>query len=300
MVRFGIHIPNFGLFGEPAAVVELAQEAERAGWDGLFIWDHIRWEQDALPMVDPWIALAAVAQATERLRLGAMITPVARRRPWKLARETVSLDRLSGGRLIFGAGLGWGKEIEFAAFAEEVDDRKRAAILDEGLDVMTGLWSGERFSYSGEHFTVLDATFLPAPLQTPRIPIWIGGLWPNPRPFRRAARWDGVVPERRAGGTVSPAEVADIRAFVREHGAGDRPFDIVVGGYTNRDRTYDEQFGEYERNGLTWWMERLDPDRQLTPADTFALVAMGPLRAPDSTPFIARSEQEPRVPPSVP
>jgi alkanesulfonate monooxygenase SsuD/methylene tetrahydromethanopterin reductase-like flavin-dependent oxidoreductase (luciferase family) len=276
MIRFGIHIPNFGPFGEPAAVVDLAQAAERAGWDGLFIWDHIRWENDADPMVDPWIALAAAAQATDRLRLGAMITPLARRRPWKLARETVSLDRLSSGRLIFGAGLGWGKEIEFADFGEETDDRQRAGMLDEGLDVMTGLWSGESFSFSGEHFMARDVTFLPRPVQIPRIPIWIAGLWPNPRPFRRAARWDGVVPERRAGGTVSAAEVAEIRTFVRDEGAGDRPFDIAVGGYSDRDRGYEDQFGEYERNGLTWWWERLDPDRQLSTDETFALVAAGP------------------------
>jgi hypothetical protein len=238
-------------------------------------------------VVDPWIALAAAAQATERLRLGAMITPVARRRPWKLARETVSLDRLSGGRLIFGAGLGWGKEVEFAAFGEEADERRRAGILDEGLDVMTGLWSGRPFDYAGEHFIAQDVTFLPPPVQTPRIPIWIAGLWPNIRPFRRAARWDGAVPERRSGGTVSAAEVAEIRAFVRDHRTADRPFDIVVGGYSERDRPYDDQFGEYEHNGLTWWMERLDPDRRLSDADTFALVAAGPPKESDPTQPVA-------------
>jgi len=278
MIRFGVHIPNFDQFAEPAAVVEMAQTAERAGWDGLFIWDHIRWEHDDWPVTDPWIALAAAAQATQTIRLGPMITPLTRRRPWKLARETVALDRLSGGRVIFGAGLGWGLGVEFAAFGEESDDRRRGAMLDEGLAVMAGLWSAEPFSFSGEHFRVDDVTFRPGPLQTPRIPVWIAGLWPNPRPFRRAARWDGVFPERLAGGVLSPAEVAQIAAFVREAGAGDRPFDIAIGGYSERQQGYESQFGEYERAGLTWWFERLDPARGLSLRESIELVGAGPPR----------------------
>jgi alkanesulfonate monooxygenase SsuD/methylene tetrahydromethanopterin reductase-like flavin-dependent oxidoreductase (luciferase family) len=300
MIRFGIHIPNFGHFGEPSAVVEIAQTAERGGWDGLFIWDHIRWEHDRSPVVDPWIALAAAAQATETLRLGTMITPLARRRPWKLARETVSLDRLSGGRVIFGAGLGWGKDFEFAAFGDEADDRARAAMLDEGLAVMTGLWSGSPFSFSGEHFRAENVTFLPRPVQAPRIPIWIAGLWPNPRPFRRAARWDGVFPERLAGGTVSAAEVAEINAYVRSHRTSEEPFDIAVGGYSHRSIEYDKQFGAYEDSGLTWWFERLDPSRQLSPEDTFELVASGPPREGGVEGASgAGGEEELSVPPSA-
>lgn len=276
MVKFGVHIPNFGPFGEPAAVVELAQSAERAGWDGLFIWDHIRWEHDEWPVADPWIALAAAAHATEKLKLGTMITPLARRRPWKVARETVSLDHLSGGRLIFGTGLGWGADVEFGAFGEERDDRLRAAMLDEALEVMTGLWSGRPFSFSGDHFRVDNATFLPGPVQRPRIPIWVAGLWPNKRPFRRAARWDGVFPERLAGGTVSPQEVADISAFIRSQDGAQSSFDIAVGGYSDTSQDYEARLGEYERSGLTWWFERLDPSRGLSPTDTFELVAAGP------------------------
>jgi alkanesulfonate monooxygenase SsuD/methylene tetrahydromethanopterin reductase-like flavin-dependent oxidoreductase (luciferase family) len=276
MIKFGVHIPNFGHFGEPAAVVELAQVAERAGWDGLFLWDHIRWEHDAWPVVDPWIALAAAAHATNKLRLGTMITPLARRRPWKVARETVSLDRLSGGRVIFGAGLGWGSDVEFAALGDEADDRLRAAMLDEGLAVISGLWSARPFSFSGEHFTINDVTFLPGPLQTPRIPVWIAGLWPNRRPFRRAARWDGVFPERLSGGTLSPAEVADIAAFVREEGCDETSFDIAIGGYSTSSQSYEEQFGAYERSGLTWWLERMDPSRGLSSLETFELVGAGP------------------------
>ncbi len=276
MIKFGVHIPNFGPFGEPAAVVQMARTAEDAGWDGVFLWDHIRWEHDRWPIVDPWIALAAAAQATSRVRLGLMVTPLNRRRPWKVARETASLDRLSQGRLIFGAGLGWGKAVEYAAFGEETDDRIRAEQLDEGLEVLAGLWSGRPFSFDGEHYIVHDATFIPTPLQTPRIPVWIAGLWPNRRPFRRAARWDGAFPERREGGMVSPAEVAEISAYLRAQGDPDRPYDIVVGGYSHRSEPYEKQFAPYENNGLTWWFERLDDSRRLSPEETFEFVAAGP------------------------
>jgi hypothetical protein len=278
MIKFGLHIPNFGHFGEPVAVVELAQAAEEAGWDGFFVWDHIRWEHDGWPVADPWILLAAVAQATSKLRLGTMVTPLARRRPAKLARETVSLDRLSGGRMIFGAGLGWGADAEFAALGEPTDDRLRAAMLDEGLAVMSGLWSGRAFSFSGEHFTIDDVTFLPAPIQTPRIPVWIAGLWPNLPPFRRAARWDGAFPERRDGGTLSPADVADIGAFVRRQGNDNPSFDIAISGYSDLSLSYETQFEQYEGSGLTWWFERLDPSRGLSFGASLELVAAGPPR----------------------
>lgn len=302
MIKFGIHIPNFDPFGEPGAVVEIALVAEDAGWDGLFIWDHIRWEHDEWPVVDPWIALAATAQATSTLRLGTMITPLARRRPWKVARETVSLDQLSHGRMILGAGLGWGKDVEFAAFGEEADDRTRAAMLDEGLTVLTGLWGGSPFSFEGEHFRAQDVTFLPPPIQQPRIPIWIAGLWPNRRPFRRAARWDGVFPERVAGGTVSAAEVAEIRDFIRGERSTDQPFDIAVGGYSDMALEYEEQFGAYERNGLTWWFERFDPSRGLSLQEIRQLVAAGPPRGSspaESTPLTSGGEERVGVPPST-
>jgi hypothetical protein len=276
LIKFGVHIPNFGPFGEPAAIVQLAQTADAAGWDGVFLWDHIRWEHDQWPIADPWIALAAAAQATTRVRLGLMVTPLNRRRPWKVARETATLDRLSEGRLIFGAGLGWGREIEYAAFGEETDDKIRAAQLDEGLEVLAGLWSGQPFSFDGEHYTVRDATFIPTPVQRPRIPVWIAGLWPNRRPFRRAARWDGAFPERREGGMVSPAEVGEISDYLRAQGGSDRSYDIVVGGYSHRSEPYEQQFAAYESNGLTWWFERLDDARRLSPEEMFELVAAGP------------------------
>src|SRR6478752_1420665 len=165
-MQFAVFLPNFGPFGDTDALVELARDAEANGWNGFFIWDHIQLDgADTGPIVDPWVALTAVACATENLRIGTMITPLARRRPWKLARETVTLDRVSHGRLTFGVGLGYPPEDEFGTFGEETDDRVRADKLDEGLEILDGLWSGEKLEYSGEHFQVSGAQFQPRPAQ---------------------------------------------------------------------------------------------------------------------------------------
>ena len=262
-MRYAFFLPNFGPFGDTEALIELARDAEVSGWDGFFIWDHIQLDgADTGPIVDPWVALTAVADATSSIRIGTMITPVARRRPWKLARETVTLDRISGGRLNIGVGLGYPPEDEFGTFGEETDDRVRAAKLDEGLDILDRLWSGEKFDYDGEHYKISGAQFLPRPEQQPRIPVWCGGWWPNLRPFRRAARWDGVAPELApAGGTPTPAQVREIAAYVKEHGARD-PFDIAVNGYSDPDNGPEAgSIAEYEDAGLTWWMERIDTER---------------------------------------
>ena len=200
MVKHGVDFPPFEEFADPRFMAELAYEAEQAGWDGVFTWDHV-WLGMKEPFADPWVALSAVAMRTERVRIGAMVTPLARRRPWQVARATVSLDHLSDGRLIFGAGLGSPPDTEFGVFGEETDRKIRARKLDEGLDVLAGLWSGEPFSYEGEEYRIDDVTFLPKPMQQPRIPVWVGGQWPNRAPFRRAARWDGAFPTANDGNT---------------------------------------------------------------------------------------------------
>jgi probable F420-dependent oxidoreductase len=271
-VRHAIFAPNFGPFGDPRALVELGRSAEQAGWDGLFLWDHIQWDgsdadpdpasgrDTATPLVDPWVALGAVAATTERLRLGTMITPLARRRPWKLARETVTLDRLSGGRVNLGVGLGFPPRTEFETFGEVGDPRERAVALDEGLAVLDGLWSGEELSYAGRRYSVDGARFQPEPVQRPRIPVWCAGWWPNRRPFRRAARWDGVIPELVGGATPAPADVAEIREFVQGLRETDAPFDLAINGHTDPGRE-GSRLGEYEAAGTTWWLERFDPER---------------------------------------
>ncbi len=257
-MKFGVVLPNFGPFGDPYEISELAKHAERAGWDGFFLWDHIHREKDRCgPIVDPWIALTAVAMSTSSLRIGTLITPLARRRPWKVARETVSLDRLSGGRLTLGVGLGIRGDDEFGRFGEAASGRERAAALDEGLDVLLGLWSGSPFSYGGSVYQVDDACFQPRPLQQPRIPIWAGGWWPNRRPFRRAARLDGVAPELRGGATPGPSDISEIRAYISEHRETSHPFDIVINGHARERAPLDELMSA----GATWWLERFDgPD----------------------------------------
>ena len=277
-MQYAVFLPNFGPFGDAEALIELARDAELKGWDGFFIWDHIQLDgADTGPIVDPWVALTAVADATSSLRLGTMITPLARRRPWKVARETVTLDRISGGRLTIGVGLGYPPEDEFGTFGEETDDRVRADKLDEGLEILDGLWSGEKLDYEGEHYRISGAQFLPKPLQEPRIPIWCGGWWPNRRPFRRAARWDGVAPELApAGGTPTPAQVAEIAAYVKEHGAREG-FDIAVNGYSEPGSDPEAgSIADYEAAGLTWWMERTDTERLFSFDQTQQRVHAGP------------------------
>lgn len=267
-MRLGLSVPNFGDFGDPNAVVKLAIEAEAAGWDGFFLWDHIKLFADwTPPVIDPWVTLAAVAQATDRIKLGPMVTPVSRRRPHKLARETVTLDHLSGGRLILGVGLGAPSDVDFGNFGDEADDRTRADMLDEGLGVITGLWRGEPFSHHGTHYRVEETTFLPPPVQQPRIPIWVGGFWPNRRPFRRAARWDGLFPITVGRPDefleTTPAGLAEIIAYVQRHRPARLPFDVVLSGPSPGDVSERAEFmAAYEEVGLTWWLEAVGmPDR---------------------------------------
>lgn len=263
-MQYAVFLPNFNIFSDPKTLVKLAQDAEAAGWDGFFIWDHIArsWVVDT---VDPWIALAAIAASTERIKLGAMVTPLARRRPWKVARETVTLDHLSDGRLIFGVGLGGasGAEAEWGNFGEAMDFKERAKITDEALDIMTGLWSGQPFAYEGEVFTVKESQFTPPPVQTPRIPIWAAGYWDNKAPFRRAARWDGAFPLIKVG-LDEVASIRAVRDFIASLREDDTPFDIVHCGNRTPTPADDPARGAeivapFAEAGATWWFEPISP-----------------------------------------
>jgi alkanesulfonate monooxygenase SsuD/methylene tetrahydromethanopterin reductase-like flavin-dependent oxidoreductase (luciferase family) len=256
-VRCAIGLPNLGDYGDPALLAELAQRAEAAGWDGVFLWDHIA-REPGWPAADPWVTAGAIAAKTERVRLGVLVTPLARRRPWKVARETASLDVLSGGRLVVGAGLGSRGDAEFAAFGDEADPRVRAELLDEGLDILTGLWSGEPFSFKGRHHRVRETVFLPRPVQRPRPPVWIAGRWPRRPAFRRAARYDGVFPVFDGVGYAEmppPERLAEAVRYTREHRETDAHFDIVLEGLS--DGPDPERVAAYEAVGLTWWIEKL-------------------------------------------
>lgn len=273
-MKFGISLPPFGEYAEPRYLAEIAREAEAVGWDGFFIWDHIMFDPTFHPIVDPWIGLAAVALNTQKIRIGTMITPVPRRRPWQLARETVSLDRLSGGRVVFGVGLGEPPEWDYGFFGEEQDAKIRAQKLDEGLAIIDGLWSGERFSYSGEHYKLQEMRFLPRAIQSPRIPIWVGGTWNKHKPMRRAAQWDGYFPLKWQE-ILTPDEWKVIMDYVNQHRTSTAPFDWVHGGALPGDDLAKavEIVKPYEEIGVTWWIESVDPWRfgwkwedNLTPA----------------------------------
>lgn len=253
--RCAVGIPNIGEYADPRVVRELAVLAEQNHWDGLFLWDHLTYRGDQ-PVTDPQVAVAAAAAATERIRLGICVVQLGRRRPAKVAREIASLDVLSGGRIVLGVGLG-SYPGDFSLFGDDPDPRVRGRKTDEGLEVLDGLWSGERFDYAGEYFTVDGATFRPTPVQRPRVPVWVAGSWPARPPFRRAARWDGTFPIFRdvpGDQNVPPELLAEAVSFVRSHRAsGAGPFDVVLEGATPGA----PPLAEYLEAGLTWWVEKL-------------------------------------------
>jgi alkanesulfonate monooxygenase SsuD/methylene tetrahydromethanopterin reductase-like flavin-dependent oxidoreductase (luciferase family) len=258
-MQYGIYLPNFGPYGDARVLASLARDAENAGWDGFFLWDHMAGH--ALPFVDPWVALTAIALNTQRIRVGTTVTPLPRRRPWKIARETVSLDHLSGGRLTLGVGIGLG-EAEWDDLGEETDLKKRGEMLDEALNVLVGLWSGEPFSYAGKYYHIAKAHFLPKPLQQPRIPIWVGGFWPNKTPFRRAAQWDGMFPLFDVWTeTERLAQLEAVIAYVRERCQQEHPLDIVCMGMTPGAEPAQAAATVAQRaqRGATWWLELIGP-----------------------------------------
>jgi alkanesulfonate monooxygenase SsuD/methylene tetrahydromethanopterin reductase-like flavin-dependent oxidoreductase (luciferase family) len=269
-MRHALYVPPFATFGDVSLLVELAVSAEDAGWDGFFLWDHLLYQTD-VPFVDAWITLAAIAVSTERIRLGPLITPLPRRRPWKVAREAVTLDHLSDGRLTLGVGLGIDFWHEFSAFGEAADDdQARAELLDDGIDILFGLWSGEPVHYEGRRLRVDSARFLPRPLQQPRIPVWSAALWPpRPGPLRRAARCDGVMPFDERG-PLTPDDVHTLRTEIQRLRADDRPFDICLYGPA-------ADAAAYEAAGATWLVESLLPEEDLDWVRR--TVAAGPTRA---------------------
>lgn len=224
----GIYAAPFDELVDPNTVAELAGLAEDRGWDGFFVWDHVRYREPVRAVADPWVTLAAIAAATERLRIGPMVTPLSRRRIQKVARETVSLDLLSKGRLTLGVGLGSDRNDELERFGEVVDPRERARLLDEGLARLAAYWGGE---------------FEPPPVQRPRIPVWAGAWWPHRRPVRRAARWDGLFPIDLPG----PDALAELAAEVQEMRPDPgQPFDLVV------ERPPGEEAKPWQEAGATW------------------------------------------------
>ena len=267
-MKYAVYLPTFSPYAHPRVLADLAREAEQAGWDGFFIWDDVAgYDTD---LTDPWIGLAAAAVNTSRIRLGALVTPLARRRPWKVARETVALDQLSGGRLVFGVGTGGGDE-QYGDLGDVPNHRVRGEMLDEGLEIMTGLWTGLPFQFEGQHYHIRKARFRPVPVQQPRIPIWVGGVWPHKRPLERMARWDGMfqisfdLPGRDEELRRLRESIRTVQAM-RSPQAG--PLDVVVTGITPfQDQAQGQEItAAYAQAGATWWLESIAPLRDGDPS----------------------------------
>lgn len=247
-MKRAIDVGPFDELADPRVLADLAAGAEDRGWDGFFVWDHINYRAPVRAVADPWVSLAAIACATSRVRIGALVTPLSRRRVHKVARETVTLDWLSSGRLTFGAGLGSTRNNELEPYGEVVDPRERARLLDQGLDALARYWAGE---------------FEPLPIQRPRPPVWVAGVWPNQRPLQRALRWDGLF----TIGLPGPEALAGLAATIRE-ARPDGSFDLIT------ELPPDTDLGPWERAGLTWAVTHFGV--QPTAADVRAVIETGP------------------------
>jgi alkanesulfonate monooxygenase SsuD/methylene tetrahydromethanopterin reductase-like flavin-dependent oxidoreductase (luciferase family) len=244
-MRFGLHVANFGAFADPIEVAALAQRAEAAGWDGFFLWDHVVRSEGDLPLADPWILLAVVAAATSRLRIGPLITPLSRRRPWNVARQVATLDHLSAGRVVLGVGLGVSQGPELNNFSEETDPATRGDMLDEGITILRQAWSGEPVDHAGTHYRIDSVRFVPPPVQGPSLPIWAATERTTGRPVRRAASLDGIFPFG-----LRPDDLPALLTTVSRHRkAGLGGFDVVAGGT--------DDWAAWQAAGATWWLRVL-------------------------------------------
>ncbi len=247
-MQFGVTLPYDE---DPRDILEMACDAEAAGWNGVFVWDGITGG-------DPWVLLAAIAAKTERIKLATMLTPISRRRPWKLAQEAATLDQRSGGRVILPVGLG-APETGFDKFGEVTDRKVRAEMLDEGIEVLSGLWSGEPFTYDGTHYQVSDVTFEPLPLQRPRVPIWVVGAWRRMKSMQRVLACDGFIPYNLDGNhaETTPDELREMADWISENRTATTQFDILWEANTPGDdpARCTEIVQPWANAGATWWLE---------------------------------------------
>ncbi|WP_130336131.1 LLM class flavin-dependent oxidoreductase [Micromonospora kangleipakensis] len=281
-MRHGLEICCGGPSVTASLLVELGELAERAGWDGLFFEDYlIYYDGDDPPTYDPWLLLTAIAGRTGHVRLGTTVTSLPRRRPAKLAREVLTLDHLSAGRATVAVGVGDPKDRGVAAFGEQTDLKTRAAMLDEGLDLLVGLLGGDRVAHRGAHYRADGVTMRPAPVQAPRVPVWVGGSTQAKAVLRRAARADGIVPYKLTDtdgwSDLTPDEVHDLVTALPATRADGEPFDVAIGGRRRRpdERAERAYVGELAAAGATWWLEFIKAG---DPAAMRAAVARGPLR----------------------
>ena len=256
-MHYGFILPG----GDVWTIPEMAEEAEAAGWDGVFIPDSISIDTPNYPPgpgYDPWILLALMAARTERILLGPMLAAISRRRPWKLARETVTLDHLSRGRIVLPVGLGAAADdAGFYKVGEEMSARGRAQLMDECLAILNGAWSGEVFSHDGEHYHVQPMQLLPPSVQRPRIPVWVVGAWPRQKSMQRVLRWDGIIPQKMDGTPMTPDDIRAIKAYVQANRQLSTPFAITCEGETpGADPARAAAIVQpWIDAGITWWME---------------------------------------------
>jgi alkanesulfonate monooxygenase SsuD/methylene tetrahydromethanopterin reductase-like flavin-dependent oxidoreductase (luciferase family) len=272
-MRFGLDVATDGPWADPRLLVELAREAESAGWDGFFVWDIFFPEEATDPVADPWIALAAVGAATSRIRIGAMVTPFPRRQPWDVARSLVTLDHLTDGRALLGAGLGWRAE-ELDRLGLAADMRSRVERLEEGLLIVDRLWSGEPFSHVGRQHRLADVQVLPRPIQRPRIPIWLAAGWPRTAPLRRAMQWDGVclmAEHQFTGERISPDDVRAVAALVGLERQD--AFDIAANVATLEEADGGRSVAQAMADAGATWIVELTPE---TVDEHLALIRRGP------------------------
>lgn len=262
-MKLALSIPPFGQLADPQALVDITIAAEEAGLDGVFLWDHVyRREDDPRQILDPWVLFGAQALATERVRLGPMVTPLTRRRPIKLAREALTVDHLSNGRLTLGLGLGVDTGGELTRFGEIVDARERGDRLDEGVDLLTAFWSGEAVTHEGTAYRAHEVIVLPRPVQLPRIPLWFAARGASgKRPLRRAARFDGLLPIE-LDDLDHLSRMLDV--IIAERGSLDG-FDTVV--------RVDLDPADAERRGATWSLHGFGP--HTSPAEILDVISRG-------------------------
>ncbi|MFY9890182.1 MAG: LLM class flavin-dependent oxidoreductase [Streptosporangiaceae bacterium] len=278
-MKHGIFLPPFDDLAEPRRVARLAADAEQAGWDGFYLWDHMLAEP-GMAVAEAWTTLAAIAMTTQRVRIGAMVTPLARRRPWVLARQIATLDRLCGGRLDVGIGLGDDGWREFSAFGDEASPRTRGELLDESLEIIQDLLSGNEVARAGRHFSIDTAPVLPVPVQDP-VPFWAAVRWPNRRPLARAARLQGCFPIFAGSGQLPPppgaADLAELRAELAGLGAP-RSLDVAVRVSLHQlaDAARPEAAAALAEAGVTWLLEAFAPGQDA--AEIEAYVRSGPVR----------------------
>lgn len=283
-MKFAAGLPNGGQGVEARNLVDLAKVAEQSGWDGVILEDYLIFQgKIGESCFDPWTLLGAMAAVTDHILLGIEVVPLARRRPWQVASQAVTVDHLSRGRLVLGFGLGFKGDINFDGFGEDLDIKQRARRLDEGLEIINGLWTSKPFSHDGEFYHIKDVQLSPAPLQQPRIPIWIGGGYPNKGPLERALRWDGACMYIEVGSFSkwqdwTPERMREFRTLVEQKRGKDSPFTIAIGGRQRgedweKDRSLIQSLSEA---GADWWLEYMPYHNY---QEMRAAVERGPLRS---------------------